>query len=258
MQRIQKDTLKGNSVIDEILETAWNKEESRFLGDLYYGLLTAKNKENLKSRFLEEQNHKCCYCMREVSEHDTTIEHIIPQNVEVNEMKNYQIVPELTLGIVHKDTFNKYFHQVPPDNYPHDLAYNNLVASCDCKNHCNGGRGNKFISPIMYNQDWINSISYEPTGSVIVWDENISIEALNLDNHLLTMIRKTWKGIAKKIDSLEQISDENELQNIINIIFSDIDEYEEKYIETFKKIPKNIKVLYKYKWFFDYYKAQRI
>ena len=249
MQRINKNTLAGNLVIDGVLNTAWSIEEGRYEGNIYYGLLNEESKGNLRTLFLKEQGNKCCYCLKEITQEEITIEHIIPQKVSEEEFNSYLTVPELSTQVIHKNAFDRSTLNIPPERYPHDLGYNNLIASCDSSTHCNNKRGNAFISPFMYDDTLLQDISYEPFGSVFT--TTTEIDALKLNNDFLKMVRRLWHLIAKKIDTLDEILNQNTLQNILDELI--INEGE-KYIETFTGETSKVSEVYRYKWFFNYYK----
>lgn len=249
MQRINKNTPAGNQIIDGVLNSAWSQEENRYEGNIYYGLLNEGSRIQLKNLFLVEQNNKCCYCLKEITIDDISIEHIIPQNISIDDFNTYLVVPELTENVIHKNTFDRNTQKIPPQRYPHDLGYNNLIASCKSSTHCNNKRGNASISPFIYDDEMIQSISYEPTGSVFT--TLAEIDALKLNNDFLKMIRRLWHLIAKNIESLDEIINANTFQNIVDEI---IVNEGEKYIETFSGESSKVAVIFQYKWFFNYYR----
>lgn len=253
MQRIYKNTPIGNQIIDRVLNAAWSPDEDRYEGDIYYGLLNEASRIELKNLFLAEQNSKCCYCLKDITQDDMSIEHIIPQKISTEEFDTYLVVPELTANVIHKDNFDRTTHDIPPQRYPHDLGYNNLIASCKSSTHCNNKRGNSQISPFIYDDEMIHSISYEPTGSV--YSALAEIDALKLNNDFLKMIRRLWHLLTHKIESLDEIININILQTIVDEII--INEGE-KYIDTFSGESSKVSVIFQYKWFFNYYKQNNI
>lgn len=251
MQRINKNTPAGNQIIDRVLSAAWSQDENRYEGKIYYGLLSEASRIQLKNLFLDEQNSKCCYCLKDITIDDISVEHIIPQNISTEEFNTYLVVPELTENVIHKNNFDRNTHNIPPQRYPHDLGYNNLIASCKSSTHCNNKRGNAPISPFIYDDEMIQTIFYDPTGSVFT--TTAQIDALKLNNDFLKMIRRLWHLITHKVESLDEIINTNSLQIIIDEII--INE-EEKYIETFYGESSKVSVVFKYKWFFNYYKQR--
>jgi hypothetical protein len=204
MQRIIKNTLAGNLIIDGVLNSAWNTVENRYEGNLYYGIIDKNSRTKLVTLFLAEQNCMCCYCMKEIIANDVTIEHIIPQNASIAEFNTYLSVTELSSTLIHQSIFDRNNLIIPPLRYPHDLGYNNLIASCDSTTHCNNKRGKAFITPFMYDEEIVNDISYEPFGSV--YSTTAEIEELKLNSDFLKMVRKLWFLISKKIKTLNGIN----------------------------------------------------
>ena len=249
MQRINKNTPAGNLIIDGVLNSAWSDDENRYEGNLYYGLINDHNRTLLLNLFLIEQNNLCCYCLREIIAEEITIEHIIPQNVTQDQFNSYLTVVELSDTLIYKSTFDRYSQIIPPQLYPHDLGYNNLIASCGSSTHCNNKRGNRFISPFMYNEIMVSDISYEPFGGLFA--TTVDIEALKLDNDFLKMVRKLWFLISQEIENLEGINNTSDLQLIVDDVIPNL---EDIFIETFSGVASKVSEVFKYKWFFNYYK----
>jgi hypothetical protein len=249
MLRINKNTPAGNLVIDGVLNLAWSEIENRYEGDLYYGLINSPVKNQLANLFLVEQANRCCYCMKEINAGEVSLEHIIPQRATLEEFNPYLTVSELSDTVIHNNNFDRNNLVIPPPRYPHDLGYNNLIASCDSSSHCNNKRGKGFISPFMYNDAMINDISYEPFGGLFT--TSVEVEALKLNNDLLKMIRKLWYLIAKKMETLIGLNNKEDLQTIVDEIIANEDE---KFIETFSGAASRVSEVFHYRWFFDYYK----
>lgn len=251
MYRIHKNTDQGNSIIDETLDEGWSNEENRYEGNIYYGLLNNTRRENLIQLMLIEQGSICCYCMKEITVEDTSIEHIIPQASSDIILQTYLTVPELSNSIVHRDFFNRNTRIIPPELYPHDLGYNNFIASCRSSVSCNNKRGNKNISLFMYDDLMVDSISYESFGSCVPLSMDINIDALNLNNNFLVMVRRIWYLISKEDTIIEEISNPESLQLLVNELVVGL---EDKYIETFSGENSRVPELIKYRWFLDYYR----
>jgi hypothetical protein len=164
MMRILKNTIAGNLIIDAVLTGAWSTTENQYVGDIYYRLLDANARRSLIQLFLNEQDNKCCYCMKEIASYEVTIEHIIPDKISLSDYSLYNEIPELQCA-VHKDLFNRKACIIPPVQYPHDLCHNNLLASCNADHHCNHGRGNDYIDVVVYDTAQIAKLAYEPNGS---------------------------------------------------------------------------------------------
>lgn len=250
MYRIIKNTNDGNLIIDENLTQAWSHQENRYEGNLYYGILSRDERTRLINLMLHEQNSLCCYCMKQIESSDVTIEHIIPQHAGTVEFNTYLTVEEFNQTI-HKDNFDRYSNIIPPDGYPHDLSYNNLIASCDSKTHCNNKRGSQFVSLLVYDDIMISNLTYEPFGSITV-TEDISIKPLNLDNDFLKMVRRVWFEIAKRFPEIQSFES---LHNLTQLLDEVLPYLEDKYIDTFYNSPKVVD-LFKYRWFYGYFLEQ--
>jgi hypothetical protein len=251
MQRIVKNTPVGNAIIDNVLYSAWSTDENRYEGDIYYGLIGSDNRALLVNSFLAEQHSKCCYCMKDIVAHEVTIEHIIPQKATLVDFNSYLTVDEFST-LLHKEIFDRNNWIIPPARYPHDLGYNNLIASCNSSSHCNNKRGKVYIDPFMYSDVMITTIYYEQNGSMFT--ESVNVEALHLNNDFLKMIRKLWFLISKKLENLAGINDAVQLQSMVDeVIYNE----NERFIETFSGEASKVSELFKYKWFFNYYKEIR-
>jgi hypothetical protein len=98
MQYIDKSThrSKGHQIIDSFLESSWIAEDEQYINRSYNDLKKI-NEDNqttysssLKSTILQNQNNYCCYCMKEISDTDTTLEHIIPhRTTTLDEFNQY-------------------------------------------------------------------------------------------------------------------------------------------------------------------------
>ena len=189
---------------------------------------TAENtKVILKRQLLQENNGRCCYCMRSIDENNTTLEHIIPNKIP--SQKEYDLYqPFFPKHIWQNMVFAGYFLSNPRwpfRAYPHTIAYENLIPSCDGKfarsssptlhsrddresKCCNNKRGSKFVIPFVLNQQMVSEIKYKSDGYVVwpVTDNSIqgeerkrlllihknTIDNLNLNCPELVAIRRIW------------------------------------------------------------------
>lgn len=163
----------------------------------------------------------CCYCMRRIKAADnhSTLEHVIPKSLDSGDgyMNYYEVPSELERDehvMVPKDIFSvRHHHQAPP--CPHNIAYENLLASCDgslpigSNNHlcCNGPREDHYIPPIAFIPNIHNEIKYKRNG-VVVWKDNPDVDSrerkrvitdeLHLNCSILRMIRLVWHYLSEK------------------------------------------------------------
>lgn len=165
------------------------------------------------AELMTAQHCYCCYCMRDLSyvnPRARTIEHIIPDNADIENFNEYMNLklPELARNwLVHKNSVKGRVNaKVPP--YPHDVAFDNFVLSCDgcfpqddgehlC---CNNRRGSQFVYPLYFIADIENKLIFSPDGKVkpvkmdatqaIIFFQAIS--ALQLNVKILRYIRRLW------------------------------------------------------------------
>jgi hypothetical protein len=239
----------GNLIVDNFLENAWNETENLYLGADYSGLSNAQYKGPLINLMLEEADSKCCYCMKEVVSQETTIEHIIPQAIPEESFNSYLVVDELTEHVTHKDTFIRNLRIIPPEKYPHDIAYSNLVSSCNSNKHCNNFRKNKDIEPFLFDERIAQKVTYDVAGLIDCDEYMQSFENLGLISDSLNRIRRIWKKLSLEIEEPVQLTEERidlELYSLIE------DPEYITIIETFT--PTEQSSLKHYQWFYNYYR----
>lgn len=161
MNYIDKSTHKeeGNAIIDDLLADCWIDEQNQYINADYDNGLCDKRRtaqRDLTHVLLENQQYYCCYCMKLLArDNTTTLEHIVPYStVKQEEFDTYLVCDELTNNVVCKSAFDRVTKAIPPAKYPHDIAYHNLVASCDSNIHCNHYRSNNFIWPLFYDTEY--------------------------------------------------------------------------------------------------------
>lgn len=153
MQYIDKltDSSLATSLKEHIkgfIEAQWDEKDKRYV-NLSYGDLP---KQALYEGLTEEQHGFCCYCMRSltvknektVKEGETvtkkknvTLEHVIPHKLKITameELARYQAYAPLHKTLVElTDPKRPITTKITEAPYPHFIAYENLVASCDGK-----------------------------------------------------------------------------------------------------------------------------
>lgn len=168
-------------------------------------------RKRLTNILLNNQDGYCCYCMRKIktaqheedSDEVVTREHIIPRGfTTANKSKvtdYYQQCPEME-EVILTDEFEDIAHSqvndLPP--YPHKVAYQNLVASCngtfpyvrnDKQNKpkicCNEARHEKDAFPVYYFQDIESCIHYLPNGDIQI-RASVSTDKQNEINDVIT------------------------------------------------------------------------
>lgn len=179
---------------------------------------------------VDSQEGYCCYCMRKLktnqNEEDSdeliTREHIMPRGFSSADtpaatIAYYQQCPELSVGSVlltdvFEDPAHDQSHDLPP--YPHKVAYNNLVASCNgtfpyVRNRnqgkpkicCNESRGEEDAYPIYFIGGIEAMVVYMPSGDIQVRNTVDAdtrkkivdvISNAHLDCETLNTIRHLW------------------------------------------------------------------
>ena len=206
----------GNAITDEIIKKIFPNPKTN------HGTDPKKLWEKLKKnnttlykkmqKFLcSEQKGLCCYCMKQLSDNDITIEHVIPKSTDdqaifdeyMNCMPNFKGKVELS-----KQFLKTPHHSTPP--YPLIYAYYNLTASCNGvtfrsgakqkSQSCNLFRNDKFITPMIFHSNIKQQFVYYEDGEA-KWpnepNEEPSIVVLGLNDYMLKMIRRMWFGIQK-------------------------------------------------------------
>ena len=154
---------------------------------------------------LRNEQCRCCYCMRRLQTDGThsSIEHVIPQHVTKGDFEQYFAYGS-TLDksyIQHEEDYLKGDKQTPP--YPHTVAYENFVLSCDGfypnrgeAQSCNTKRGNEFVPPVAFIRDIHDKVEYYKSGAVryLGKDEGLlpMVTILGLDVPILKAIRRIW------------------------------------------------------------------
>lgn len=254
MKYIDKTTnsAAANQIVDSLLTNCWNEEETCYLGADYEGLSQTQYRDPIVASMLKEQSNLCCYCLKEIHNGDTTLEHIIPHNVKEADFQNYLLVDELTNNVIYKNGFNLNVKHIPPAKYPHDIAYHNLIASCNNNSNCNHYRKSKFIYPFIYDPNIESKVEYDSEGIAFSAEYLDALAATGIStNPLLKIYRKIWKILsAEKNESNEVTNDDIEL----TILTLEGDTKFTQLLSNFYDNPSKKDDLLKYKWFFDYYK----
>ena len=229
---------------------------------------------NFKSLLLREQEGRCCYCMRRISDDakDSNIEHLIPKKSPVGDFPYYAKYSDLlNHHVSHSETFEgkRYANKkvvVQQVKLPHMVAYENLVASCTDSHHCNSARGNAKIPPLPVIPDIESKYFYSPSGMMVTEDADVeydkAIRTLELNYETLRNIRLLWKKAAASAYGIAQIvilTEAADKQLFLCSIFGkqSITDLHPKW-QNFAPVGENASTYYwdlfvKYDWFYDYY-----
>lgn len=182
----------------------------------------------------------CCYCMRTISASGThsTLEHVIPNKTpDQKEYNRYYSVPSNLEKDEHVMVFKEVFlsrHKASAPPFPHNVAYENLVASCDgclpkgSLQHicCNNPRGDHYIPPFMFMSNIHDEFVYKAESGLVIWKSNPHLDRrertrvvnneLNLNCDILRMIRRIWCFLAE--NDLDCVLPQEERRRIIDTL----------------------------------------
>lgn len=177
-----------------------------------------KTRNALLNILSDEQEGRCCYCMRQINDlgpGEKTIEHVIVNHPEnqadyeqyLNHNSFLDDAPiQSTADFVSRQNAAP---QNPPTSYPHSVAYENLLMSCaghiDLSSRssltCNNKRCHRFIMPLPLMANTGNDVKYRKDGSVYwVYEtqtENTTVNILGLNHIILRTIRRIWHKISE-------------------------------------------------------------
>jgi hypothetical protein len=227
MKYIDKKIAKFKDHAYHILETfiqgQWRQDANQYVNLTYEDF----RNEEFRDLLLKEQDYFCCYCMKRILKDETTLEHIIPnKSKDSSEIHNYTPYGELKHNVRFWESKMRYEKlKLPP--FPHILAYENIVASCNgfipdsgFSKCCNNARGNKEIVPLFYISTIRKEIQYDLSGLIICNENyNDTIENLKLEHPTLQLFRRCWLNLPSKYSALDVIDasvDEKLRDNIID------------------------------------------
>ncbi len=244
-----KKAKEGTLIIDRLLGECWN--DSSYLGANYNTLKKPEFRKDFLEIILSEQQNYCCYCMKLLdNDRKTTLEHIIPHHACLQEFDTYKSAV-LRDNVVHVSQFDYNSRIIPPAKYPHDIAYHNLVASCDSNAHCNHKRSDKYIRPLMYDVDIRSKVEYNCEGIANSDEYDDELEKTGIStNSTLKLYRKLWYNLAIAGINPNDLSDDD----IEGVIFGMVGDREfDKILNDFFGKPSKKSDLLRYRWFYDYY-----
>lgn len=228
----------------KILQGQWSEDEDRYFNLTYRDI---QSKTSLYRPIWAEQGGLCCYCMRRLSletPSNFTLEHIVPNKITNAEWHrdriNYERYPNLqphNITVCPKDVpFDKAIpFGMPP--FPHFIAYDNLVGSCDGRTLtkegkdigqqcCNNYRGKGYIEPLYLRPNVTQDIDYDNQGRVICPEEYVSSldkNGVNIMSPFLNSVRRFWRKVEESEYSVEDVMnarmDTKLRQDIIDDIF---------------------------------------
>lgn len=251
---------QATTLINRLLEDCWNEEEQTYNGADYDTLKKPTYKDPFPDILLREQKMVCCYCMKALEKNTTTtIEHIIPESTDSEAKYNkYSGTPFLDNHVMLSTAFDRKIKVIPPEKYPHDIAYHNLAASCNSTGHCNHYRGDKFIRPFFFDQEIDQKVSYDSKG-IAFSDEYLDDMAetgISVNENLI-LYRWIWAEISSKLTHVQAPSDVSD-DDIMTILCElDLNYPLNRIANNLFGSPSKKPDLLKYSWFFYYYKNKQ-
>jgi hypothetical protein len=205
MRYIDKTPYKvqGNQLVDDYLSET--KDAEGHYINIDYSTFKSAYRKPFTKLLLKAQHRYCCYCMRKLnSKEAVTFEHIIPQSEGPVGIDYYREAPGLSEAeVILTSEFIRTSNQRTPP-YPHTVAYNNLVVSCNgsftdgtralC---CNLKRRDDKVFPLYLLPDAENHITYTPNGRAISISDQQERGGMLIDNtglncQILVEIRRLW------------------------------------------------------------------
>lgn len=233
---------------------------------------TSGAKRQMQGLVLRNQEHRCCYCMRDLGVQDqcVTLEHIIPQEVNIEEFRKYTNLNVKFLTSTDVSLCND-FCFVPDVNLPprpHTVTFENLAASCDgtfpdkegTAQCCNNRRSNKYVYPLYLDENVEMEIVYMENGSMQPKvgssheaEYRQSIENVNLNCSNLKDIRRLWHLFANvSVDDLHTSCYDKNLrfQLLMQVLYKDKDmALQDAYIHSKFLYDSYWRAFLMYQWF---------
>lgn len=270
--------VKGLAINRNILESCW---DGHCYVNLHYDTV---DKTELIGHLVDEQDGFCCYCMRRLhisaeSNHNknVSLEHIIPHNISaedwVKDKAEYRRYPILTKNTVvcPKGVVENPYKKLGMPPFPHFLAYDNLVASCDgqtldeyarvMSHHCcNIKRGCNFVEPLFFHENVESEITYDNRGNLQCPEEYVPYldkRGVNVMCNFLNMVRQFWKRIADSEYTVAQVYEAENNDSLRKDIIDDVFTYDYTGHWLFLTEQSKWCIYSDYAWFYGYYKSRQ-
>jgi hypothetical protein len=268
---IDKETnrVQGHTLVNNFLISRWDDATSCY-SEIGYNSIEFRNqvKQLLKLLLLHEQQYRCCYCMREIANDDTTtLEHLVPKSTtSVAHYNLYKHNRQIDKYVCLQSVFVSSNIPLNTPPFPLEIAYDNLAASCKgdfpggASYHiCNHKRRSEYIELLCC----IPSIEHELTytkGGLLFSNKttyNQSIIHLNLNYNSLEQVRQIWYHISvEDWNAIQHATTDMERNTILTINLISLPPAKRKSLIATYKQEVFWNILLKYSWFYSYYKAQ--
>ncbi len=271
MQFINKNhpdnEIAGNGIIDLFIQSCWKPARKKYK-NLKYDYLR-KDITFTDLLLKTEQRGFCCYCMRKIPSNGLTLEHVMPRKIK-DDLANQLLFYSKYISpakVKYQTAINQKIQLTPPP-YPHEIAYENLTASCDGRLYeggnkyrlhacCNNKRGNEKIIPLFFLPRIHYILIYEEDGRLTYEEEyDSTIKSLNLDCSSLRLIRKVWACLINnniKIADVKTAEKDKNLRKDI-IVQLGLERSEESNIKN----DLYWELLLQFYWFYGYFGLKNI
>lgn len=255
--------------IDIFLEEGWDESSGRYNTIGYKDRRAGPLKSALKTQLIAEQEGFCCYCMRRLSDGETTtLEHIVPQSAnEARDIEPYLRFELIKDNVVLQPLFEASASKQAAPPYPHTVAYENLTASCNGQlptspnprtaQACNNKRLNAEIIPLFYIKTIEEEIEYLPGGLVSHPEDavNNSIQVLGLNYRTLQEIRHIWRCLAELEWEAIRTADSHDARlQLLTLALSSSARFQS--LTTYLS-DTYWNTLMEYAWFYSYYRSKK-
>ena len=249
-----------------------------------YGNASVRGWENL---LMDEQEGRCCYCMRTLTPQKLNIEHVVPKSLSgargATEYRLYAAhAPAIRDYVMIADQFaqKSFATQADIDNeqrMPHITAEANLLAACNGKWGkpetgccCNNNRQDAFVVPLMLMKECHERVDYDENGLVSVLPQEPTLKTIimELNDELYTQVRRIWYKISGTTYSLDEVNAAKgyvERVVILKTAFG-VANFENDLPESIKKFAGWLEnpqsslywdLLLSYDWFYHFYRTRR-
>ena len=291
MEYIDKSHFLGREqeIDRNFLEECFNEDSKSFYPEIdtdqsysnFSNRTYRKGTDGWERLLLEEQDGRCCYCMKKLQVGALNIEHVIPRNIQAKDdgeefAKYINASPFLEQNVeLASDFAKKQFTNKEElsevTKFPHRIALPNLLASCNGKFGkpsdgccCNNARSNDYLLPLMLMPEAKQHIRYDRrSGIIVMYPEEKSWEKLlqTLNDDTYKEIRLLWykAWLHKDKIKLESLADYDTKERtlFLNLIFdvdnfTQISEEYQKYAGILTGDSTYWKLFLDFDWFFNY------
>lgn len=264
--------IAGNSLVDDFLNSRWSKttncySEINYSTDPTHSFRVVR--DDVRQLLLDEQQNLCCYCMRIIDDNSATFEHIVPKSTTTQpKLDQYTHFPIIRDNICLQSVFENANTELNTPPFPLEIAYENLVVSCDGRvvdgipkdrtaKFCNNYRGNNLIEPLFYISTIETDIKYRKAGLLFSTDStyDASINTLNLNYVSLQRIRQVWYHISvENIVDIENAVTEVDRNTILTVNLMSLRQDVRNQLIADFKTETFWNILLEYKWFYNYFR----